>query len=256
MATKQAEKYKEEGNKHFKAGNHAQAIECYTYATEMDPKNPVFFTNRSNAYYMMKKYDKSERDARKAIACKETWEKGHYRLGIALMAQEKFKEAKDALETACNLKPDTATFQNALATCKASMMKGMSTADVIKQEGNEAFKTGRIEEAVGIYARAIKACKNNEKDTKIKLDCLANRAACNRQLYLPDECIADCTAALEIDPQHVKCLIRRAQAFESMEKYKAALADFNQACRIDTNAKIAFDGANRLRSSMKKMGLL
>lgn len=256
MATKQAEKYKEQGNEHFKKGEHAKAIECYTFATELDPNNPIFYTNRSNAYYLMKKFDKSERDARKAVGCRANWEKGHYRLGMALMAQERYKEALDAMQVACDLKPDNATFSNAKAQVKASMMKGMSAAEVVKQEGNEAFKSGRIEEAVKIYTRAIAACKSNEKDNQIKVDCLANRAACNRQLYLPEECIADCTMALEINPQHTKCLIRRAQAYESMEKYKKALADFELCTRIDTNAKLAYEGANRLRSAMKKLGMM
>jgi tetratricopeptide (TPR) repeat protein len=40
------------------SGDHAKAIEMYTYATEMDPNNPIFYTNRSNAYFMMKNWDK------------------------------------------------------------------------------------------------------------------------------------------------------------------------------------------------------
>lgn len=255
MATKQAEKYKDEGNKYFKEGNHAKAIECYTYATELDPNNPIFYTNRSNAYYLMKNFEKSGRDATKAIQCNEQWEKGHYRLGMALMAQEQYKEALASLKTACDLKPDDASFKNAMAQCKAAMMKGMSQAEIVKNEGNEAFKSGRIEEAVKIYARAIGLCKDTEKDLQIKVDCLANRAACNRQLYLPEECIADCTQALEIDPKHVKCLIRRAQANESMEKYKQALKDFEDATRIG-GGDMAYAGANRVRNSMKGMGLL
>lgn len=255
MATKQAEKYKNDGNTHFKAGRHAEAIECYTFATEMDPNNPVFFTNRSNAYFMMKKYDKSERDARKSIKCNENWEKGHYRLGMALMMQENYKEAKDAMQVACGLKPDNATFSTALAQIKSKMMAGMSAAEIIKGDGNEAFKAGKMEEAVKIYARAIGACKDTPEDLKIKVDCYANRAACNRQLYLPEECIKDCTAALEIDPVNVKCLIRRAQAYESMEKYKKALDDYESAGK-NGGGNMAYTGANRLRASMKKMGLM
>lgn len=256
MATKQAEQYKQKGNDAFKKGDHGLAIEMYTYATELDPNNPIFFTNRSNAYFMMKKYDKSERDARKAVGNNSKWEKGHYRLGMALMAQDKCKEALEAFKTACDLKPDNAAFEKARTDCRAKMMKDMSSAEILKQDGNECFKKGQIEQAVEIYGKAISSCKDTDKDKNIKKDCLANRAACYRQLYRPEECIADCTQALEIDPKHVKALIRRAQAYESMEKYKKALDDFVAAAQADPSAHIALSGANRLRAAMKKLGMM
>jgi len=256
MATKQALDWKDKGNTAFKAGDHAKAIEYYTYATELDPNNPVFYTNRSNAYYLMKNYDKSERDARKAIKADSSWAKGQYRLGMALMAKDNAKEALDAFTKACQLSPNVASFEQAKTKAKASMMKGMSEANIIKQEANEMFKNGQIEQALEKYGRAISSCKNNDKDKQIKCDCLANRAACYRQLYRPEECVADCTAVLEIDENHQKALIRRAQAYESMEKYKKALEDFTKCMRLNSNAKIAFDGANRLRAAMKKLGMM
>jgi tetratricopeptide (TPR) repeat protein len=73
MSSVQAEKYKEQGNAEFKKGNHAKAIEFYTYATEIDPRNHLLFSNRATAYYTMQKYDKSLRDSEKAIALNNSW---------------------------------------------------------------------------------------------------------------------------------------------------------------------------------------
>lgn len=254
MATKQAEEYKNKGNEEFKKGNHAKAIEYYTYATELDPNNSLMYTNRSNAYWQMKNWEKSARDAKKAIEKDAKNVKGHYRLGMALIEMGQLKEAKDAFAEAVSLDPKNQSFVDALAKCKAAMMKDMSEADRLKTEGNEAYKAGKIEEAVGIYTRAIAACKATEKDIEIKCDCLANRAACRRQLYLPEECIADCTEVLAMKPDHFKALIRRGQAYESMEKYQKALDDFVAASRIDPQAKIAYEGVSRLRNSMKAFG--
>jgi len=254
MATKQAEDYKNKGNEEFKKGNHAKAIEYYTYATELDPNNSLMYTNRSNAYWQMKNWEKSARDAKKAIEKDAKNVKGYYRLGMALIEMGQLKEAKDAFTQAVALEPKNQSFNDALTKCKSVIMKDMSEADRLKTEGNEAFKSGKIEEAVGIYTRAIAACKTTEKDTEIKCDCLANRAACRRQLYLPEECILDCTEVLAMKPDHIKALIRRAQAYESMEKYQKALDDFVAASRIDPNAKIAYEGVARLRNSMKAFG--
>lgn len=254
MVSKEAEKYKEKGNAEFKAGNHAKAIEFYTYATELDPKSPIYFTNRSNAYFLMKNYEKSLRDATKAVKCESSWAKGHYRMGVALMEMDRAKDALVAFEQAANMDSKNQTFAKSVVTAKRALMKGMSNAEIIKTEGNEAFKAGKIEDAVKIYGRALAAVTSTEKDLSVKADCFANRAACYRQLYLPEECIKDCTALLEINPKHVKGLIRRAQAYESMEKYQKALDDFVLASRVDPSARIAYEGSSRLRTAMARMG--
>jgi len=256
MATKQALDWKNKGNAAFKAGDHGKAIECYTYATELDPNNPIFYTNRSNAYYLMKNYEKSKRDALKSIKADQSWDKGHYRLGMAELALDNPQAAVEAFQQACSLSPKNEVFSRSLLNAKAAMRKGMTGAEILKQEGNEEFKTGQIEKAVETYSKAIAACADSAKDTEVKMACYANRAACYRQLYLPEKCIADCTEVIKIDPNHQKALIRRAQAYESMEKYKKALEDFQLVCRLNPNAKIAFDGANRLRTAMKKLGMM
>lgn len=255
MATKQAEEMKNKGNEEYKKGNHAKAIEYYTYATELDPNNSVMFTNRSNAYWQMKNWDKSARDARKAIEKDPNNVKAHYRLGMALIEIEgQQKEALEAFKKAVELEPKNPTFKDAMTKCKASLMKGMTEGEILKDEANEAYRAGRIEEAVTMYTKAIEKCKTTEKDIAVKCDCLANRAACRRQLYLPEECIDDCNQVLELQPNHLKALIRRAQAYESMEKYQKALDDFITASRIDPSAKVAYEGVSRLRNSMKAFG--
>jgi stress-induced-phosphoprotein 1 len=52
-----------------------------------------------------------------------------------------------------------------------------------------------------------------------------NNIACYKQVSNYDGTIADCTAVLEVEPQNVKALIRRAQAFEGVERYRFALQD-------------------------------
>lgn len=64
-----------QGNAAFKRGDMGAAIEHYTFATEMDPTNHIFFTNRAAAYAHMKKWDKSLRDSNKSIKLKSDWHK-------------------------------------------------------------------------------------------------------------------------------------------------------------------------------------
>lgn len=255
MATKQANAYKEKGNAAFKAGNHQKAIEFYTYATEMDPKNPVFYTNRSTAYFKMKNYQKSLRDANKAIKCDPKWAKGYYRKGLALMElKDDHKEALSQLEKAAALKPNSQAFDLAVVTCKAKFMKGMLPCEILKLEANDLFKKGDIADAVTRYTKAINSVsrKPNDKEKLVLADIYANRAACNRQLYNSTAVIKDCTKALELNPNHVKAFIRRGQARESMEKFEEALKDFQQANYLAPGTSVAIQGASRIRASLKR----
>lgn len=254
VLNQQAENYKNKGNEEFKAGNHAKAIEFYTYATEMDPKNHLYFTNRSFAYFNMKVYDKSLRDADKALKIKSDWEKGHWRRANALLQLKQLDQAYKSFQECVKLVPSNQTFIKGLAGCKKEFFKDKSEAEILKMDGNELFKAGKGEDAIKKYTEALKAAKEStDKEKVIKADILANRAACYRQLYLDEQVRDDCTAALALVPGHAKALIRRAQAYESLEKYKAAIADYQAVLKVDRNAKIAFTAVQRLKKALASM---
>jgi len=252
MATKQATKYKEQGNAAFKAGNHAKAIEYYTYATELDPKNPVFFTNRSTAYFKMKKFDKSLRDANKAIKVDSKWAKGYYRKGLVLLEEKKLKEAITELETASKMKPKNQTFSATLAKAKAALHSTMSAAEYQKSQANTMYKTGKIDDAIKAYTTAISLCQDTPKENLLKADIYANRALCYRQLYDSKAVVSDATSALKLNPNHVKAMIRRGQAYESLEKFDLALNDFQQATYLAPGTSVAVQGAARIRASKSR----
>lgn len=253
MVNQGAENYKNQGNEEFKKGNHGKAIEFYTYATEMDPNNHIYYTNRSNAYFKMGNFEKSLRDATRSTTCNPKWAKGHYRMGLALLELDKPQEALKAFQVAVDLEPNNGTYVSEVARAKSAFMKGMSQAEILKTDGNEMFKKGDIEKALAAYSNAINACKG-EKDNQIKADCYANRALCNRNLYKDVEVVQDCTKAIELCPNHAKAYIRRAQGYESQEKYELALADFMKASQLAPNTPVAFQGASRVRTALKKVG--
>lgn len=259
--------WKDKGNDAFNKGDHAKAIEFYTYATEMDPNNPIFYTNRSFAYYKIgeesvkkknqedatSNFQKSLRDALKSVSKDAAWAKGHYRVGKAYEALGQYKEALNAIQEA--QKQDPGKYTKEVAAIEKVFHAECSKAEIEKEKGNAAFKTGQIDASIKFYSNAINACKAGKED-EMKADCYANRAACNRQLYLPEETINDCNKALEIKPDHVKALIRRGQAHESMEKYKQAFKDFDQAAKLSPSTKVAVDGVNRIRTAMRKLGMM
>ncbi|XP_071778660.2 mitochondrial import receptor subunit TOM34 [Centroberyx gerrardi] len=117
----------------------------------------------------------------------------------------------------------------------------------LKQAGNERFKTGQYGEAAELYCQAIRELEKSGKKSPEDLSILhSNRAAS----YLKDgncgECVKDCNVSLELVPFGVKSLLRRAAAYEALERYRLAYIDYKTALQVDCNIPAAHDGTNRM----------
>uniref|UniRef100_H2LC53 Sperm associated antigen 1a n=1 Tax=Oryzias latipes TaxID=8090 RepID=H2LC53_ORYLA len=117
----------------------------------------------------------------------------------------------------------------------------------LKNEGNHLFKHGQFGEALGKYTQAIEGCAEAGVDSPDDLCILySNRAAC----YLKDgnsaDCIQDCTKALELQPYSLKPLLRRAMAYESLERYRKAYVDYKTVLQMDTGIQAAHDNINKM----------
>ncbi|XP_071355713.1 sperm-associated antigen 1A [Trachinotus anak] len=117
----------------------------------------------------------------------------------------------------------------------------------LKNEGNHLFKHGQFGDALEKYTQAIDGCAEAGIDSPEDLCILySNRAAC----YLKDgnsaDCIQDCTKALELQPYSLKPLLRRAMAYESLERYRKAYVDYKTVLQIDTGVQAAHDSVHRI----------
>ncbi|EPQ15817.1 Sperm-associated antigen 1 [Myotis brandtii] len=74
----------------------------------------------------------------------------------------------------------------------------------------------------------------------------SNRAACHLKEGNCSGCIEDCNRALELHPFSVKPLLRRAMAYETLEKYQKAYVDYKTVLQIDCGIQIASDSINRI----------
>ncbi|KAK1804763.1 hypothetical protein P4O66_003538 [Electrophorus voltai] len=109
------------------------------------------------------------------------------------------------------------------------------------------FKNGQFGEALEKYTQAIDGCKQAGIDSPEDLCILySNRAAC----YLKDgnsaDCIQDCTSALELRPFSLKPLLRRAMAYESLERYRKAYVDYKIVLQVDVSVQAAQDSVHRI----------
>lgn len=121
----------------------------------------------------------------------------------------------------------------------------------LKQAGNDCFKAGQYGEATDLYSQAIKELDKSSKKNPEDLAILySNRAAS----YLKDgncgECVKDCNMSLELSQFNVKSLLRRAAAYEALERYRQAYVDYKTALQIDCNIAAAHDGTNRMTKAL------
>ncbi|XP_069740560.1 mitochondrial import receptor subunit TOM34-like [Narcine bancroftii] len=118
----------------------------------------------------------------------------------------------------------------------------------LKGVGNELFQHGRYGEAAARYSEAIGRLQEPGSSLPAELSVLySNRAACYLKIGNCSDCVKDCTASLELIPFALKPLIRRATAYEALERYRKAFVDYRTATQVDGRVQAAQDGMNRMR---------
>jgi len=128
----------------------------------------------------------------------------------------------------------------------------LDPSEKIKEQGDTQFKNAEFENAIKSYTKCLDGMR--DKQSELGLKCYANRAACYKQLSNFDGTIADCTCVLEVKPGDSKALIRRAQAYEAVERYKSSLQDVRDVLALGQEAvgKQTYDLANGMQHRLNR----
>jgi tetratricopeptide (TPR) repeat protein len=113
-----------------------------------------------------------------------------------------------------------------------------------KEKGNEAFRAGDYEEALGYYTRSISlfptiAAHNNKAIVFIKLGRYDNAIVC-------------CNRALEMEPNNVKGLMRRAESYQLLKQFKAAADDLQVVLKLEPDNKRAQQLLQKVEKDLPK----
>ena len=84
----------------------AEATKMYSQAIAGDEGDAALYSNRSAAYLAQGLLEQAVWDAKKAVALRPEWGKGHYRLGAALSALNLWPEAAAALAAGAAADPE------------------------------------------------------------------------------------------------------------------------------------------------------
>lgn len=253
------DQFKTQGNDAFKAKKYEDAIRFYTQAIQVDPNceaAAAIYSNRAASYAALGKYQLALQDADDTVRVKPAWLKGHFRRGVALEALGRLDEGVRAFEDALTTEPQNEEVQERLNALRARVKERNEktrpdqcrTMEEAKTIGNSLFGVGKYEQAAAFYTKALNlATAENEE----KANLYSNRAACRQQVHDYKAVIEDANLALAINEKHVKALLRRAIAFEGLEKWKLALEDYQSVNALSPGMTNVSQGVVRCQRALR-----
>ena len=103
-----------QGNARFKEANYQQAAVLYTEAISLDDSQHALYSNRAACFLKLSRYAQAREDAEACVRLAPEFAKGHFRLALALQAEDKFPEACAAFTKTLNLEPNNKEAQAGL----------------------------------------------------------------------------------------------------------------------------------------------
>jgi len=117
-------------------------------------------------------------------------------------------------------------------------------ASQYKLEGNNLYKEGKTNDAVEKYTAGLRVCPlSHSKDRAVLY---ANRGQMKKVLGLNDQAVKNCSKAIELNPEYLKAILRRAEIYEETDKLEDSLADYNKVVELDPKHLEANQAIRRL----------
>jgi len=117
--------------------------------------------------------------------------------GLCLYYQDNMDKAQQHFQTVLRYAPDLQKAKDVYKRCKQLRQ--------LKEDGNDKFRRGQYAEALAKYSEALQVDPLN-KSTNAKIH--FNRATVYSKLNQLSDTVADCTKALELEPEYQKALLR------------------------------------------------
>ncbi|XP_067829772.1 FK506-binding protein-like [Heptranchias perlo] len=136
-----------------------------------------------------------------------------------------------------------------------------------KAKGTVQFKNGNLFGAARRYAKSLRLLvtvkydvplEKGEEYNKVRSTLYSNLAACQIKQNQFRNVIQNCSKALEMDPDSVKCLYRRGQAYASINEFDKASGDLKRVLQLEPGNSAAVQQLRILNEQVKaqneKMG--
>ncbi|XP_059673808.1 tetratricopeptide repeat protein 31 [Gavia stellata] len=109
------------GNQAAQKGRYAEAVQAFTEAVKLNPREHRLFGNRSYCYEKLQRYEEALRDAQVSLGLQPGWPKGLFRKGKALRGLERYAEAASTFRELLCLDGSDAEAAAQLEACRARL---------------------------------------------------------------------------------------------------------------------------------------
>ncbi|KAI9992583.1 hypothetical protein PInf_018025 [Phytophthora infestans] len=252
-AAESAKLKKKDGDDALRKKDFTLAIECYSEALELDPKNDWVHLHRSIAHAARGDHTKAIEDASRCIRINYRQVEGYYRLALALHAAGQHDQALSTLYRGQEVDPRHAGITRFISQLEAEEAKeaGLPLTNWFKEKGYRAFQLRSYEDAIKFYTKAIDASQSDDDD--VVMHCYLYRSRANQTRGEFSAVITDCTYVLERRPKNVFARLRRADAYEQQRDFHMALKDIRELVALNPDYE---DAHARLRSLEHRCRLL
>ncbi|KAE9046057.1 hypothetical protein PR002_g1877 [Phytophthora rubi] len=252
-AAESAKLKKKDGDDALRKKDFALAVECYSEAIELDPKNDWVYLHRSIAYAARGDHAKAIEDASKCIRINYRQVEGYYRLALAMHAAGQHDQALNTLYRGQEVDPQHAGITRFISQLEAEEAKaaGLPLSEWFKVKGYRAFQLRSYEDAIKFYTKAIDASKSDDDD--VVMHCFMYRSRAHQTRGEFAAVIADCSYVLDRRPKNVLARLRRADAYEQQRDFHMALKDIRELVALNPDYE---DARARLQSLEHRCRLL
>ena len=214
----EAIKLKDQGNKFLKEHKFDEAIEAYTKAIELDPKNAIFYSNRAQVQIKLENFGLAIQDCDSAIAVDPNFIKAYYRKAVSQMAILQTKQAQQNFKFILTKLPNDKLTLEHYKKCTALLKReaferaiaGVEEASVLDSIDYEGIQVEKWWEGPDLEIKT----KKTKVDGKDKLSVDINGLDLDYLRYM----IKTFKDGGKIPKKHVFAIISKANEILSLEK--------------------------------------
>merc|ERR1711981_608187 len=214
--------YQNDFNQAYAAKDFRKALFCLDRALSISSASRQLKISRAECLAFLGRYSEAQEVANDLLRLDNINAEAIYVRGLCLYYEDNVDKAFTHFQQVLRLAPDHTKAKEIYKKAKQLKQK--------KEEGNGAFKSGKLEDAYTLYTEALQIDPFN-KYTNAKL--FFNRATVAAKLKKLKESIQDCTSALELDEKYFKAVLRRAKSYMDLEMYEEAVRDYELANKME-----------------------
>ena len=220
--------YIRRGNRAYEEGRQQDAVDEYSKAIEIYPKNAVAYNNRGIVYYELGYYEKAIKDYDKAIEVDPNYAAAYTNRGIVFYELGQYEKAINDYDKAIELDSNCAGAYN--------------------NRGNVYSELRQYEKSIKDYDKAIELDFNDAKAYN-------NRGNVYDELGQHEKAIKDHDKAIELAPNDAVAYTNRGIVYENIKKYAEAIEDYARAIQLNPEYKNAYLSRARVYSAIGEEAL-